>query len=97
MPCKTQDSKPDQHTKFLPNFTKEELDETDDIQRKEYWTSQRTGKEEEEKPPEERKIKMRDALAKLEKLPRKDGEWVKGEVRYQREGDQETQQKKVPD
>ena len=53
IPChemlrKTQDSKPDQHTKFLPNFTKEELDEADDMQREEYWTSQRIGKEEEE-------------------------------------------------
>ena len=48
IPChemlrKTQDSKPDQHTKFLPNFTKEELDKAE-----EYWTSQRIGKEEEE-------------------------------------------------
>ena len=42
---------------------------------------QRIGKEEEERPPEEKKVKMRDALAELEKLPRKDGEWVKGEVR----------------
>ena len=72
----TQDNSPAQHIKFLPNFTKRELDEVDDAQRKEYWTRQRTGQEEEEKPPEERKVKMRDALAELEKLPRKDGEWV---------------------
>merc|ERR1712015_282346 len=51
------------------------------MQRKDYWTSQRTGEEEEERPPEEKKVKMRDALAELERLPRQDGEWIRGELR----------------
>ena len=77
----TRENSPAQLIKFLPNFTKGELDEVDDAQRKEYWTRQNTEEEEEEKPLEEKKVKMRDALAELEKLPRKNGEWIKGEVR----------------
>ena len=80
MPRKTQDNEPDHRTNFLPNFTKKELDEVDDMQRKEYWMGQGTAKEEEERLPEEKRIKMRDALAELEKLPRRDGEWIRGEV-----------------
>ena len=64
----------------LPNFSREELDKAEQSQRLEYQLKP-PGKQEEEEGLEKKKIKMREALLELEKLPKKDGEWIRGEVR----------------
>ena len=66
---------------FLPNFTKSELDEIDKTHKEEYQVERHPMTKEEESLPEEKKVKMRDALAELERLPRQDGEWIRGELR----------------
>ena len=65
---------------ILPNFSKEELDEAELSQRLEY-KLRPPGRQEEEEEPEIRRGKMREALLELERLPKRDGEWVRGEVR----------------
>ena len=54
---------------FLPNFTKSELDEIDKTHKEEYQVERHPMAKEEDSLPEEKKVKMRDALAELERLP----------------------------
>ena len=80
--------------RLQPAFTEAEIDNVAKRHREEYYTVKHQGEEPEEEG-KAKKIKVKDALIQLENLPRRDGEWIRGEIRQLGQVEETKQVQKV--